>query len=173
MPQPRRPPRNCARWGRLTCALRHERPCQSFCCDAFHRCPRGAYLNINDDGREGASPSSASAKSRAGARRRGAKAAEEAPRRAAALREYVLAQHAAQAMMPDLQMATANMAAAAAAAAAHTQMGMAACQAAAQAGGYWGAAQGWEASSRFTAVDLHAKAAEPEVADLPGLVVYK
>ena len=75
--------------------------------------------------------------------------------------------------MPDLQMATANMAAAAAAAAAHTQMGMAACQAAAHAGGYWGAAHGWDASSRFTAVDLHAKAAEPEVADLPGLVVYK
>ena len=33
---------NCAPWGRLTCALRHEPdPCQSFCCDAFHRCPRG------------------------------------------------------------------------------------------------------------------------------------
>ena len=31
---------NCAPWGRLTCALRHEPdPCQSFCCDAFHRCP--------------------------------------------------------------------------------------------------------------------------------------
>ena len=43
---------NCAPWVRLTCALRHEPdPCQSFCCDAFHRCPRGAYLGNNDDGR--------------------------------------------------------------------------------------------------------------------------
>ena len=46
---------NCAPWGRLTCALRHEPdPCQSFCCDAFHRCPRGAYLNNDDDGRASA-----------------------------------------------------------------------------------------------------------------------
>ena len=43
---------NCAPWGRLTCSLRHEPdPCQSFCCDAFHRCPRGAYLGNNDVGR--------------------------------------------------------------------------------------------------------------------------